>query len=87
MRELISGKELVELVSGSERQVIIRKENAKGVPYVIQVWRSALGHVYIWCCQGRIKPSSKSFASYSKWSGWHFRCSNRFIEISADLFE
>ena len=84
MRELISGKELVEMVSGSEREVIIRKTNAKGVPYVIQVWCSALGHVFVWCCQNRVKSSSMSFASYSEERGWNFRCKNRFIEILAD---
>ena len=84
MRELISGKELVELVSGSERDVRFVKENSKGVCYEVHVWRSALGHVYVWCCENRVKLSSKSFASYSKWSGWSFRCKNRFIEILAD---
>ena len=84
MRELISGKELVALVDGVEREVYIRKENHEGVPYVIHAWRSALGTVYVWCCKGRVKRSSKSFASYSKWSGWSFRCKNRFIEILED---
>ena len=84
MRELVSGKELVELVSGSERDVRLYKENSKGVRYELHVWRSNLGHVYVWCCENRVKLSSKSFASYSKWSGWSFRCKNRFIEILAD---
>lgn len=84
MKELISGKELVEMVDGSESFVRIYKENPMGVRYEIQVWRSALGIVYVWCCQNRVKKSSKSFASYSKWRGWNFRCKNRFIEILAD---
>ena len=84
MRELVSGSELVALVDGSERNVRFHKENAKGVRYEVQVWRSALGTVYVWCCKNRVKLSSKSFAAYSKWSGWSFRCKNRFIEILED---
>lgn len=86
MRELISGKELVEMVSGSEREVRLYKENSNGVRYELKVWRSNLGHVYVWCCENRVKLSSKSFAYYSKWSGWSFRCKNRFIEIVTDNY-
>ena len=84
MKEIISGKELVEMVSGENREVRIVKENAKGVRYELHVWRSNLGHVFVWCCKGWVKPQSKSFASYSEWRGWNFRCKNRFVEIICD---
>ena len=87
MKEIVSGKALVEMGDGTNRFVRFKKVNDKGVTYEVQVWRSALGHVYIWACENRVKSQSKSFASYSKWSGWHFRCKNRFIEVIADLFE
>ena len=86
MKEIISGKELVEMVSGTEREVRIIKENTKGVRYELHVWRSNLGHVFVWCCENRVKLSSKSFASYSDWRGWNFRCKNRFIEIVVDNY-
>ena len=87
MKEIVSGKALVEMVDGTNRFARFKKVNAKGVTYEVQVWRSALGTVYIWACENRVKRQSKSFASYSKWSGWNFRCKNRFIKVIADLFE
>ena len=81
MRDKFTTEEIVALVSKEKSTHREFRTAPNGKKYELHVWRSALGQIGVWACENYVKPQSMSFGHWTDFSGWNFRCKNRFVEI------